>query len=592
MVAAGRLNIHHLRLLLPYLKRYRRRLGLGLGALLLSLCFSRLIPWILKLGIDALDAGIDHNRILPYILLLVGAAIGGGVLLYAQRWLLIGTSRYVEYDLRQRLFRHLQSLDPGVFSSKNTGDVMATFTNDLSAVRDVIGPGIMYASSMTVMLISSITLMIIISPRLTLLAFAPYPLISVITLFFSRAIHKRSRLVQDLFGKISSRIQEDLSGIRVIRAFVQEENSSDNFQQLNDEYVEANMAVARLRARFMATMNLLAGLGLAIALLVGGRLVINEELSLGSLVAFSAYLTELTWPVIAIGFVISRMQRGASAAARINEMLELKPEITSGPIAESAAPRIEFRDVTFRFPGAATDALEGLSFKLEPGEVLGIVGRTGSGKSALLKLMLRFYDPVAGQILLDGKDLRQRSLTSVRSMIGYAPQDAFLFSRTILKNIAYGVPGAERKSIEEMATIARLDAEIRRFPGQYQTVVGERGITLSGGQRQRASLARALLMQPEILLLDDTLSAVDAHTEQEILRELRKILVQRTAIIVSHRISAVRGADLILVLDEGRVIERGDHRSLLKDNGLYKRLYTRQRLAEEIEEIDEMDEHV
>jgi ATP-binding cassette, subfamily B, multidrug efflux pump len=552
----------------------------------LSLGFSRVIPWILKLAIDALGEGAGRSEITRYTLYLVGAAALGGAFLYAQRWLLIGTSRLVEYDLRQKLFCHLQTLDPAAIGNKRTGDMMAHFTNDLSAVRDVAGPGIMYAGTMSVMLTSSITLMVILSPKLTLLAFAPYPFISVITFFFGRAMHKRSRHVQDLFGKISARVQEDLSGIRVIRTFVQEDNVSDNFKRLNDEYVEANMAVAALRARFIASMNLLAGLGLAIALLVGGRQVIGGTLSLGSLVAFSAYLAEMTWPVIAIGFIISRFQTGASAAARINEMLDQKPLIRSGLDAGLPAPNIHFDHVSFAYPGSEANAVVDLDFTLGPGQTLGIVGRTGSGKSTLLKLLLRFYDPTEGRILIDQVDLRERDLAAVRSQIGYAPQDAFLFSRSIAENIAYGDPDASAGRISAAAGIARLAEEVDGFPDGLETIVGERGITLSGGQRQRASLARAVLLEPRILLLDDTLSAVDAHTEREILGELREITAHRTSIIVSHRISAVRHADLILVLEDGAVTERGRHGELLSQGGLYARLHERQRLKEEIEEAE------
>lgn len=551
--------------------------------MVLSLAATRLIPWILKLGIDALEAGAGHEQIAGYAGLLVAAAAVGGAFLYLQRWLIIGTSRRIEYDLRADIFRHMQSLDQSYFGREKTGEIMAHFTNDLSAVRDVAGPGIMYAATMSLMLVSSLTLMIVLDPFLTLVAFAPYPVISLVTFFFGRSLHKRSRTVQDLFARISARVQEDLSGIRILRAYVQEENAGQRFRALNDEYVDANMAVAGLRARFVAAMNLLAGSGLAIALLVGGRQVIQDTLTLGSLVAFSAYLAEMTWPVIAIGFVITRLQTGASAAARIRGMLSVEPRIVSGRDHSRPAPRITFDNVSFRYPGADGHALENVSFHLEPGQTLGIVGRTGSGKSTILRLLLRLYDPTAGAIRIDHTDLRDRDLCAVRSITGYAPQDAFLFSTSIAKNIAYGKPEAERKEVVAAASAARLADEIQSFPEGYETPVGERGITLSGGQRQRASLARALLLEPQILLLDDTLSAVDAQTEEQLLGELKSYVKARTSIIVSHRISAVQEADRILVLEDGRVIEQGSHADLLGGQGLYARLHERQQLAAQLE---------
>ncbi len=575
--------IRSLYLLIPYLRRYRRRIAAGLAASLAAAAFSRLIPWFLKLAIDALREGQGLPQALRMAGAMVIAAAVGALFLYLQRWWLIGASREVEYDLRADLFRHLQRLDLEDFGRRKTGDLMAHFTNDLAAIRMVAGPGIMYGATMTLTLVLSIALMMAIDPLLTLLAFAPYPLISVVTFFFGREMHPRSRRVQDRFGDVSARVQEDISGVRVIRAYTQEENCAANFARLNDAYLEANMDIARLRSRFMAAMNALAAIGLVVALLVGGRQVIDGRLSLGSLVALSAYLVELTWPVIAVGFVITMLQRGASAAARVQDLFAVQPRILAGPRTERPAPRVAFEDVTFRYEGATEDALRGVSFRLEPGGTLGIVGRTGSGKSTVLRLLLRLYDPVAGRILIDGADIRERALGSVRAVTGYAPQDAFLFSRTVAENIAYGRPEAEPERIRAVARQAQLHAEIETFPDGYETLVGERGIMLSGGQRQRLSLARALLLEPDLLLLDDTLSSVDTETESALLAELRRYLRGRTAIIVSHRISAVEHADWTLVLERGSVIEEGTHADLLRRGGLYARLHERQRLAAEIE---------
>jgi ABC-type multidrug transport system fused ATPase/permease subunit len=437
---------------------------------------------------------------------------------------------------------------------------------------------------MSTALVTSLALMIALDPLLTLVAFAPYPFITWITVRFGRAMHKRSRRVQDLFGVISSRMQEDMSGIRVIRAFGRAKNCRERFADLSQSYFTANMSVARLRGAFFAGMSGLAGSGLAIALLVGGGQVIRGTLSLGSLVAFTAYLSELIWPVIAVGFVIGTLQRGASAAARLNEVFSRSSTITSGSLSRRPRPTVRFEDVSFRYPNADHDSLSDVSFRVESGEMIGIVGRTGAGKSTVLRLLLRFYDPSKGRIVLDGTDLREYDVSVVRDIASYAPQDSFLFSRSVGENIAYGNPKSTDEEIREVSRRAQLSDEIERFSRGYKTLIGERGITLSGGQRQRVSLARALLRDRELLVLDDTLSSVDAETETRILRALGEYRANRTTIIVSHRTSAVQDADRILVLDDGRVIEEGTHEELIKRGGLYARIHERQRLAEALEE--------
>jgi len=593
--------IRALALLMPYLRPYRRTLLLGLGAMLVATGLSRLIPWILKVAIDALAADAPSSRVAVLGLAMVAAAGASALFLYFQRWLLIGTSRRVEYDLRRDLFHHVQRLDLAYFSRRYTGDLMTHFTNDLAALRDVAGPGIMYAATMTTTLVLSIVLMVAIDPLLTAVSFLPYPLISVGAFLFGRAIYPRSLRVQDLFGLISARVQEDLAGTRIVRAYAQEEHQAARFGALNHAYLAANLSVARLRGLFLAGMTTLAGIGLVIALYVGGRRVIAGQLSLGSLVALSAYLVELTWPVMAIGWVIAMVQRGGSAATRLAAVREAEPEIAAGvERADAAAPEpskarapwpggapgVRFERVSFRYPGAEADALRDVSFEIPAGKVLGIVGRTGAGKSTILKLILRFHDPYSGRVLLAGREARAYDLAALRAAIGYAPQDAFLFSRSIADNLALGRSAATRDEIARVCAGVGLSEEVRAFPHGLDTIVGERGITLSGGQRQRVSLGRALLADPGLLLLDDTLSSVDAATEARVLGALRRALSGRTAILVSHRISAVRQADWILVLDDGRLVEEGPHASLLAREGLYARLHRRQQLAAEIEEVE------
>lgn len=576
--------IRNLAVLIPYLKEQRRPIAWGFACLLLAIGFSRLVPWCLKLAIDSLAVEQAGPATLAWAGVMAGCALAGGLFLYLQRWLIIGASREVEYRLRTDLFEHVQGLDLAFFRGQRAGDLMARFTNDLGAVRDVAGPGLMYAGQMSVSLAASISLMLALDPLLTLAAFLPYPLISWITYLYARSAYRLSLRVQELFGELSSRVQEDLAGVRVLRVHGREQSSAAAFDLLGRNYLEANLAVARLRARFLSALSALAGSGLAIALLVGGNGVIRGELSLGALVAFTAYLAELTWPVIAVGWVLGLIQRGAGAMARLQELLAARPAIASGSHGTIEAPRLEFDRVSFRYPGSEQYALEQVSFTLEPGQVLGVVGRTGSGKSTLLGLIVRFYDPTAGRILLDGREIRELDLGCLRAQLGYAPQEGFLFSRTIAENLAYGRPDAARPELELAARRAGLGADLAAFPDGLETRVGERGITLSGGQRQRLSLARALLLDPRLLLLDDTLSSVDAETEERILAELRAYLPGRTAIIVSHRVSAVRAATSILVLDRGRVAEMGSHAELLAAGGLYARLHERQRLAARLEE--------
>ena len=575
-----------LKALLPYLGRYRLALVLGFGAMVLAIGFSRLAPWFMRLALDSLEAlgpGGDRSPVYRNTAWMFLVALLGGAFLYFQRWLIIGTSRRVEEDLRVELFRRVQRMDLAFFDRSATGDLMSRFTNDLNALRDVAGPGLMYSFQMTAIVATTIGFMLSLDVRLTLLAILPYPLVSLVTYFYGRALHRRSLALQESFGRLSARAQEDIAGARALRAYGREGEAAERFLVRCEEYKEANLALTRLRAAFHAAITALAALGPVITLLVGGRMYMAGTLSLGTFVAFTVYLISLTWPVAAIGWVVSIIQRGASAMVRLREILEREPLIRSGDYHASPPGELVFDRVSFTYPGAGEPALRELSFRLAPGDTLGVTGPTGSGKSTLLKLILRGYDPTEGEIRLGGRPLPAWDLGGLRSAMGYAPQDSFLFSRTLAENIGYGRPGSSRERIGEAVVLAGLDSDLPALPQGLDTLIGERGVTLSGGQRQRASLARACLSRPDLLLLDDTLSSVDANKEARILANLRPLIADRTTVIISHRISAVRGADRILVLDEGRLVEEGRHGELLERDGLYAALNRRQQLQARIE---------
>ncbi len=562
---------------------------LGVACIVLTNTIALTQPHVLRLAVDDLYRGVTSAKLARYALILLGIAAAGGVFKYLMRHFVIGISRHLEFDLRNDLFAHLQRLPLEYYHRTRTGEIMSRATNDLSAVRMMLGPGIMYMVNTVTVAAISIACMVAISPRLTFYTLLPLPLVSLTVWFFGDRIHRRFERVQAQFADISARVQENLSGVRVIRAFTREAGEVEAFGDMNREYVDRNQRLIQVWGVFHPLLGFLSGLAALLALYLGGREVMRGHISLGSFVAFTAYLAMLNWPVVALGWVINLFQRGMASFRRLIDILEVEPSIQSPPDAyrgaDGAAPggEIEFRGLTFTYPGASEPALRDLSLRVAAGQTVALVGRTGAGKSTLLALLPRLFDPPPGTVFLDGVDVRQWDLGALRSRLAIVPQETFLFSATVGENIGYGVDVAPRETVKEAARIARLDEDVHRFPAGYDTMVGERGITLSGGQRQRAAIARALMRDSPVLLLDDCLSSVDTQTEEAILHGLRAEMRRRTALIVSHRISAVREADLIVVLDDGAAVERGTHESLLALDGRYAELCRQQELEEELE---------
>lgn len=573
-----------------YFLRYKWKIFFGIVFILLSNAGTVYVPIIIKDSINELQSSLNYETITNYALLIVVASLFSGIFRFMIRQTIIVVSREIEYDLRGDFWSHIQQLPLRYFQNNSTGNIMAHATNDINAVRMFIGPAVMYSIDTLIRLIIVVVIMFTISPMVTIYALLPLPLLSFLVYFVGKKIHERFTRIQEKFSELTTKAQENFSGIRVIKSYVREENEIESFKVLSKDYLHKNMHLVKLQALFQPILFLVTGLSVIVVMWSGGVRVIEKELLLGDITALIIYLGILTWPMIAFGWVINIIQQAEASMKRLNKIFHEPYEIEDSTLTDSSLTsvkgNIEFKNVTFRYNDNSPIILDTIDLSIPEGTTLAIMGHTGSGKTSFINLISRLYDVTDGEILIDGKPVKHFPLSVLRKNIGFVQQETFLFSDSIMNNLGYGLSEVNSEKIINAAKIAQFDKDVKDFPNQYETIIGERGITLSGGQKQRATLTRALAIDPKILILDDSFSAVDTNTEEEILSNLKSFMKGRTSIIISHRVSTVKDADKIVVLDKGKIAESGTHTRLIELNGIYADIYYKQLLEKELEELN------
>ena len=572
-----------------YFARYKKKLFLGFIFILLSNAGSVYVPLLLKDSINALQENVNPGELLNYGLMIVGASLFAGFFRFLIRETIIVVSREIEFDLRKDFWVHIQKLPLRYFQNTSTGNIMAHATNDINAVRMFLGPAVMYSTDTFVRLVIVLTIMILLNVELTIYSLLPLPFLSIVVFILGKKIHQKFTLIQEKFSELTTIVQENFSGIRVIKAYVREESEKEKYAENSKDYLNKKMSLVRVQALIMPILFLITGVSIIIVIWLGGIKVINGEMNLGEMTAFIVYLGILIWPMIAVGWVINIVQQAEASMKRVNNIFAQPYEIDDSNNTDHSIStlkgNIEFKNVSFRYNENLPEIIKNINLKIPAGSSLAIMGYTGSGKTSFINLIPRLYDCTEGEVLIDGKNVKTIPLGTLRTNIGMVQQEPFLFSDSVINNISYGLNEIDETHVKRVSEIAKFDDDVKQFPNKYKTMVGERGITFSGGQKQRCSLARALAIDPQILILDDSFSAIDTHTEEEILKNLKEYLKGKTGIIISHRISTVKDADKIIVLDDNKIAEEGTHESLIALGGIYADLYYKQLLEEELKEI-------